>query len=84
MLAGEGREYILTKNGKPGALIQMEEFESYVETRDVISRPDLMAELRRALDDEKRGRLWERRADGKWMPAKGVQRNRKRRKSTTP
>ena len=71
----EGREYILTKDGEPvGALIPMEEFEAYLETRDVASSPHVMEALKQALRDEKQGRLWQRRIDGKWVRAKGASR----------
>jgi antitoxin YefM len=50
--------YAITNRGKPeGVLLSVEEFESMVETLDILSDKDLMAALRRGAADEKAGRL---------------------------
>ena len=69
-LENEGRAYILTKDGEPvGALVPMNEYESYLETQEIEHDRDLMEQLRHAISDEKSGRLWARNKDGEWVKA---------------
>lgn len=50
--------YAISQRGKPeGVLLSVEEYESLVETLEILSDQDLMASLRRGLADEKAGRL---------------------------
>jgi antitoxin YefM len=43
-------EILITKNGRPAAvLVSPEEFESWKETIEIASSPDLMAEIKRGL-----------------------------------
>jgi antitoxin YefM len=40
-------EILITKNGRPAAvLVSLEEFESWKETMEIVSLPDLMAEIK--------------------------------------
>jgi prevent-host-death family protein len=66
----EGRAYILTRGGVPrGVLVPMESYESMLETEDVLNSESTMAALKRALADEKSGRLWRRESGrtAKWV-----------------
>lgn len=70
-LEEEGRSFVLTKNGLAiGALIPMEDYEALVETLDILDNPHLMRKIRKAIKQEKGGRLWKRDSKGKWMKAK--------------
>jgi prevent-host-death family protein len=54
----EHRSYAITHRGKPeGVLLSVEEYESLIETLEILSDRDLMARLDRGLEDEKAGRL---------------------------
>jgi len=67
----EGRGYILTKDGVAvGALVPMDDFEAYLETEDILKDGALMKDLRRGLDDERKGRLWKRAKSGRWLRVK--------------
>ncbi len=70
-LEEEGRAYILTKDGEPvGALVPMDDYESYLETQEIENDQDLMAQLRQAMRDEKARRLWTRNRKGRWVRVK--------------
>ena len=50
--------YAITHRGKPeGVLLSVEEYESLIETLEVLSDREFMARLDRGLADEKAGRL---------------------------
>jgi prevent-host-death family protein len=50
--------YAITHRGKPeGVLLSVEEYESLIETLDILCDRDLMARLDRGLADEKAGRF---------------------------
>lgn len=67
----EGQAYLLTKDGEPVvALIPLEDYESFLETGDVIANDSLMKDIRRALNDEKHNKLWLRDRHGKWTMVK--------------
>lgn len=54
-------EVVITKNGRPAAvLVSPDEFESWRETSDIRSDPDLMKEIRRGLSTlrKKKARLY--------------------------
>jgi len=53
-------EVLITENGRPAAvLVSPEEFESWKETIELASSPDLMAEIKRGLAGlKKKGRLY--------------------------
>jgi len=52
-------EVIITKNGKPEAvLMSYEEYESWVETLEIVKDRQLMKEIREAKADIKSGRLY--------------------------
>lgn len=53
-------EILITKNGRPAAvLVSPEEFESWKETIEIASSPDLMAEIKRGLAGlKKKSRLY--------------------------
>ena len=64
----EGRAFILTKDGEAvGAMIPMEEYEAFLETEDILKDRDLMRDLKEALIDEKKGRIWGRNKKGQWV-----------------
>jgi prevent-host-death family protein len=63
----EGLAYILTKNGEPmGALVTMEDYESLIETNEILHDTKLMANLKEALKDENKKNFWKRNRAGKW------------------
>jgi len=67
----EGNAYLLTKDGEPvGALIPMEDYEALLETADVLSDPQTLKDLEKALEDEKKGKLWKRDKSGRWIKRK--------------
>ncbi len=67
----EGRAFILTKDGAAvGAMIPMGEYEAFMETGDIKKSDALMRDLREALADERKGRLWKRAHDGRWVRVK--------------
>ena len=52
------RAVIITRRGQPVlAVLPWEFYESIVETLEVLSEPELMAELRESIEDIERGRL---------------------------
>jgi antitoxin YefM len=54
----EHESFAITHRGKvEGVLLSIEEYESLIETLEILSDRDLMASLRRGLKDEKAGRL---------------------------
>ena len=54
----EHESFAITYRGKAeGVLLSIEEYESLIETLEILSDKDLMASLRRGLKDEKAGRL---------------------------
>ena len=66
-VAGEGRAYLLTKDGEAiGALIPMEDYEAFLETDEILSSPEAMRNLEKALDQERAGRTWVRDRGGRW------------------
>ena len=68
LLEEEGQSFILAKNGLAvGALIPMEDFESFRETVDILNNPLLMRRLHKALKEEKKGKLWKKDAKTKWV-----------------
>ena len=67
----EGEAYILTKDGEAvGALVPMEDYESLLETADVLSDQETLKNLEAALKDEKSNNLWKRDKSGKWVKLK--------------
>ena len=51
-----GQEYIVTKNGKPAAIIMgFDEWEGWKETIEILSDPKMMAQIRRSVAYFKRG-----------------------------
>jgi len=51
--------YGITHRGKPeGVLLSVEEYETLIETLEILSDRELMASLDRGLADEKAGRLY--------------------------
>ncbi len=58
-------------DGEPiGALVPMEDYDALLETSDVLADSRTMRDLRQALEDEERRRLWKRDARGKWVKVK--------------
>lgn len=54
----EHESFAITHRGKvEGVLLGIEEYESLIETLEILSDRDLMAGIRRGLKDEKAGRL---------------------------
>lgn len=54
----EHESFAITHRGKvEGVLLSIEEYESLIETLEILSDKDLMARIRRGLMDEKAGRL---------------------------
>jgi prevent-host-death family protein len=50
--------FAITQRGKiEGVLIGIDEYESLLETLEILSDPDLMRSIQRGLDDERRERL---------------------------
>ena len=67
----EGDAYILTKDGEAiGALVPMEDYESLLETADVLADQETLKNLEAALKDEKSNNLWKRDKGGKWVKLK--------------
>lgn len=74
----EGQAYLLTRDGHPlAALVPIEDYESLLETSDVMSDPATLRHLEEALEDERAGRLWKRDRRGRWVRV--ARRSRKRR-----
>jgi len=54
----EHESFAISHRGKvEGVLLSIEEYESLIETLEILGDRDLMARLRRGLEDEKAGRL---------------------------
>lgn len=69
----EGEAFILTKDGEPkGALVPMEDYEALVETIDVLSDSQTRKNLKAALEDESKGRVWHRSKTGQWIKNKKI------------
>ena len=67
----EGEAYLLTKDGEPiGALVPMEDYEAMLETTDVLANSETTRNLKAALEDERKGRLWRRDRSGRWTKVK--------------
>ena len=50
--------YIVTKHGKPSVvMLSIEDYESLMETLDILADPEAMTGLRRGEEDIKKGRL---------------------------
>ena len=56
---GDARDvYTISRGGKPaGVLLSVEEYESLLETLEILSDPEAMAALKEARREEKKGRL---------------------------
>jgi prevent-host-death family protein len=53
-------EYVITVNGTPAAvLMSAAEFESWKETMDILSDPELMKDIKEAEEDIKAGRVYD-------------------------
>ena len=64
----DGEAFLLTKDGEPiGALVPMADYEALIETSDVLASDSTLKMLAKALDDEKKGRLWKRDKKGQWV-----------------
>lgn len=56
-LETDDEELVITRNGKPAAvLISADEFESWRETREIMRNPALMKEIRQGLRQLEKGR----------------------------
>jgi len=54
-----GEEVLVTRNGRPCAVVvSIEEWESLLETVEILSDPDVMKKLTRALRERKAGRFF--------------------------
>jgi prevent-host-death family protein len=54
----EHESFAITHRGRvEGVLLSIDEYESLIETLEILSDRDLMASVRRAIKDEKAGRL---------------------------
>jgi len=55
-IVNKNDEIIITRNGKPAAvLLSAEEYEGWKETQDILSDPDAVAEIQRNLDAIQKG-----------------------------
>jgi antitoxin YefM len=64
----DGRAYILTRDGEPvSALVPIEDYESLLETTEILADEKTMQDLNAALADEQHGRLFKRDKEGKWV-----------------
>jgi antitoxin YefM len=71
----DGRAYVLTRDGEPvSALVPIEDYESLLETMDILADQKTMRDLAAALDDERRGRLFRRDKSGRWLKYKKAKR----------
>ncbi|MBN1569178.1 MAG: type II toxin-antitoxin system Phd/YefM family antitoxin [Acidobacteria bacterium] len=71
----DGRAYILTRDGEPvSALVPIEDYESLLETMDVLADKKTMRDLTAALADERQGRLYKRDKNGRWSKYKRTKR----------
>ncbi len=66
-----GEAYLLTKDGEPvSALVPLEDYETLLETADVLADEKTVTDLEAALEDERKGRIWKRDKLGKWLKVK--------------
>ena len=71
----DGRAYVLTRDGEPvSALVPIEDYESLLETMDILADKKTMRDLTAALADERCGRLFKRDASGRWLKSKRTKR----------
>jgi len=71
----EGRAYVLTRDGEPvSALVPIEDYDSLLETMNILADKKTMQDLAAALADERRGRLFRRDKSGKWIKYKKTKR----------
>ncbi len=71
----DGRAYVLTKDGEPvSALVPIEDYESLLETMDILADKKTMRDLTAALADERRGQLFSRDKSGRWLKYKKAKR----------
>jgi prevent-host-death family protein len=71
----EGRAYVLTKDGEPvSALVPIEDYESLLETMDILADRKTLRYLAAAFADERRGRLFKRDKSGRWLKYKRTKR----------
>ena len=71
----EGKAYVLTRDGEPvGALVPMEDYESFLETGEVMADSKAMKDLAAALADERSGRLFKRDKNGRWSKCRNTKR----------
>lgn len=67
----EGVAYVITKDGDSiGALIPMESYESMLETSDILSDQETLANIETALEEVKTHKLWKRDKNGRWIRLK--------------
>jgi prevent-host-death family protein len=53
-------EYIITVNGSPAAvIISVAEYESWKETNEILSDPELMRAIKKGEEDEKKGKMYD-------------------------
>jgi antitoxin YefM len=68
----DGRAYILTRDGEPvSVLVPIEDYESLLETTEILADEKTMQDLNAALADERHGRVFKRDKDGKWVSGRG-------------
>jgi prevent-host-death family protein len=71
----EGKAYVLTRDGDPvGALVPIEDYESLLETMEVMADRKAMRDLAAALADERGGRLFKRDKNGRWTKLRRTKR----------
>jgi prevent-host-death family protein len=71
----DGRAYVLTRDGEAvSALVPIEDYESLLETMDVLADGKTMRDLARALADERHGRVFRRDKSGKWSKLRRAKR----------
>jgi prevent-host-death family protein len=70
-----GRAYIPTRDGEPvSALVPIEDYESLLETMDILADKKTLRDLAVALADERHGRLFKRDSNGRWSKYKKTKR----------
>ena len=76
----EGKAFLLTKDGDPvGVLVPLEDYEALLETVDVLADEQTLRDLEEALEDERKGRLWQRDEKGHWKKRERRRKGKKRR-----
>jgi len=66
-----GESFLITKDGEPySVLVPIEEYESMLETSDVLNDTKGLNNLKKALNDEQNGRIFKRDAKGCWIKQK--------------